>query len=224
MAEIRYVEGHLALWDELIQRHPGLWIDTCASGGRRIDLETLSRSVPLWRSDSQCCGKAMTSWDQVQTAGLSLYVPFHSAGVWGFDPYTFRSVATTGTNLCPDTRSKDFPAEQAKAAIAEAKSLRPFYQGDYYPLLPITLDETQWAGWQFDRPDLGKGFAVFFRRPQSPYTAAEIRLRGIDPKANYEITFVDSKKQATMPGADLAKLCVEIGSARGTMLVLYRKQ
>ncbi len=41
MTEIRYVEGHYAMWDELRARHPGLWIDNCASGGRRIDLETL---------------------------------------------------------------------------------------------------------------------------------------------------------------------------------------
>ena len=39
------------MWDELRRRHPGLWIDNCASGGRRIDLETLTRSLPLWPSD-----------------------------------------------------------------------------------------------------------------------------------------------------------------------------
>ena len=30
---------------------PKLWIDSCASGGRRNDLETLRRAVPLLRSD-----------------------------------------------------------------------------------------------------------------------------------------------------------------------------
>jgi alpha-galactosidase len=168
----------------------------------------------------------MPTWDQVQTAGLSLYVPFHSGGVWAFDPYNFRSIATTGTNLCPDTRAKNFPTEQAKAAIAEAKSLRPFYQGDYYPLLPITLDESQWAGWQFDRPDLGKGFAVFFRRPQSPYTAAEVALRGLDPKATYEVTFCpgyEAKEKKTMTGAELAELTVPIDTARASLLVRYQK-
>jgi len=31
-----------------------LFIDNCASGGRRIDVETMSRSMPLWRSDNTC--------------------------------------------------------------------------------------------------------------------------------------------------------------------------
>jgi len=225
MTEIRYVEGHLAMWDELIERHPGLWIDTCASGGRRIDLETLTRSIPLWKSDTQCCGHALPIQDQVQTAGLSLYVPLHSAGVWGFDPYTFRSVATTGANICPDTRAKDFPTEQAKAAIAEAKALRPLYLGDYYPLTDIGLDDHHWIGWQFDRPELGQGFAVFFRRPGSPYVAVDAGLRGLDPKAPYEVTFAETyepKETKRMTGAELGKLRVEIGTAPGSLLIRYR--
>ena len=51
ITEIRYIEGLYQLWDELRLCHPGLWIDNCASGGRRIDLETVSRSLPLWPSD-----------------------------------------------------------------------------------------------------------------------------------------------------------------------------
>jgi hypothetical protein len=51
MTEIRHVEGYFAYWDELVRRHPNLWIDSCASGGRRNDLETLRRAVPILRSD-----------------------------------------------------------------------------------------------------------------------------------------------------------------------------
>ena len=227
IAEMRYVEGLYTMWDDLRARRPGLWIDNCASGGRRIDLEMISRSLPLWRSDSQCCGHAQPVWDQVQMAGLSLYVPLHQGGCWAFDPYAFRSIATTGANLCPDPRAKDFPADLARAAIAEAKSLRPFYQGDYYPLAPTGLDEGQWCGWQLDRPDLGQGFAVFFRRPKSLYVALEARLRGLDPAATYEVTFAESyepKGKTAMSGADLGRLHVEIPSAPGSVLVRYRKK
>ena len=41
----------LAFTNELRRRHPKVWIDNCSSGGRRIDLETLTRSLPLWPSD-----------------------------------------------------------------------------------------------------------------------------------------------------------------------------
>src|SRR5512136_3398137 len=92
MHEIRHVEGLYALWDELRARHPGLAIDNCASGGRRIDLETVSRSYALWRSDFQDIGvlnlpnplgtSAIAS--QVQTIGLGLYVPFSTNALYSF--------------------------------------------------------------------------------------------------------------------------------------------
>ena len=226
IAEIRYVEGLYTMWDELLRRHPHLFIDTCASGGRRIDLEIISRSLPLWRSDTQCCGREMPTQDQSQIAGLSLYVPLHSGGGWSFEPYAFRSIAMTGVNVCPDTRPKSFPVEQAKAAIAEAKSLRPMYLGDYYPLLPVNVDEGLWCGWQFDRPDLGEGFAMLFRRPASPYTSVDVALRGLDAKAAYDVSMSPAYKVAKskrMTGAELARLRVVIDSAPGSMLVRYRK-
>lgn len=225
MAEIRYVEGLYALWDELLAEHPGLAIDNCASGGRRIDLETISRSYPLWRSDTQCCGHAVPVQDQVQTAGLSLYVPLHAAGAWAFDPYTFRSVATTGTSLCMDTR-KGLDAALAKQAIAEAKALRPFYTGDYYPLLPITTDESHWCGWQLDRPDLGEGIALFFRRPGSPYPAVDAGLRALDAGARYQVSFSETyaeKEKQTLTGAELAHLRVQLTAAPSSVLVKYKK-
>ena len=51
ITENHLVTGYLAYWDELRRRHPNMLIDTCASGGRRNDIETLRRAVPLLRSD-----------------------------------------------------------------------------------------------------------------------------------------------------------------------------
>ena len=52
IAENHYMTGYLAYWDELIRRHPDMMIDSCASGGRRNDLETMRRSVPLHKTDA----------------------------------------------------------------------------------------------------------------------------------------------------------------------------
>ena len=51
ITENHHVTGYLAYWDELRRRHPNMLIDSCASGGRRNDLETMRRAVPLLRSD-----------------------------------------------------------------------------------------------------------------------------------------------------------------------------
>ena len=42
IAEIRYVEGLYRMWDDLLANTPLRFIDNCASGGRRIDLEAPS--------------------------------------------------------------------------------------------------------------------------------------------------------------------------------------
>ncbi|MCX8108227.1 MAG: alpha-galactosidase, partial [Verrucomicrobiae bacterium] len=74
ITEIRYVEGLYAFWDELLTRHPRLIIDNCASGGRRIDLETIGRATPFWRSD----GPRDPIAHQCHTYGLMAWIPFSS--------------------------------------------------------------------------------------------------------------------------------------------------
>ena len=54
MNEMRFIEGHFAFWDALLKQFPKLAILNCASGGRRIDLESILRGQPLWRSDYNC--------------------------------------------------------------------------------------------------------------------------------------------------------------------------
>jgi alpha-galactosidase len=223
ITENHYIEGLYTMWDELRARKPGLTIDNCASGGRRIDIETISRSYPLWRSDTTCAPPVSSAWDQCQTAGLSLYMPLHSAGAWSYDPYAFRSVATTAVVLPGNIWQGDYAFDAAKRATEEVKDLRPLWLGDYYPLLPVNLDESQWCGWQFDRPDLGQGFAMLFRRPKSQYTTVQVALHGLDRKAKYEVTFVDAKKKLMLTGAELATLRVDSDKSPGSVLIKYRK-
>src|SRR6185437_751862 len=90
-----HVEGYLAYFDELRKRFPELLIDTCASGGRRIDLETLRRAVPLWRSDHPFDAVSQ----QGQTYGLSLWVPYFGTAINSSDPYLFRSQMTPAVSL-----------------------------------------------------------------------------------------------------------------------------
>jgi len=86
ITEMRHVEGYLRFWDELHARHPDMLIDTCASGGRRLDLETLRRSVPLWRCDDS----ENPVHNQCQTYGMSYWIPMYGSGTGCNTPYTIR--------------------------------------------------------------------------------------------------------------------------------------
>jgi len=145
IAEARYVEGLYKMWDDLKARHPGLLIDNCASGGRRLDFELLSRSYPLWQSDTQMDMPLQPAWDQAQNAALSLYLPLHSGCLWPFDPYQFRSMATTGLVIAKDLSRNVDQIPQVRRMMEESKSLRPLALGDYYPLTEINSSEQNWC-------------------------------------------------------------------------------
>jgi alpha-galactosidase len=196
LTEIRYVEGHYALWDELRARHPGLWIDNCASGGRRIDLETLMRSVPLWRSDTGC-GPGHADWDQVQALGLAEYVPLFTACAWEPKAYTLRSTATGGAITQFDYLNEKFSVREARAALAEVKENQKFWYGDFYPLTRAALGTETLAAWQLHRADLEAGLVLAFRRSECPYPVLQTGLRGLTPARRYTVEFSDENRQRT---------------------------
>jgi alpha-galactosidase len=227
ITEIRWVEGKYALWDKLLKQNPNLIIDNGNWRYTGPDIESMKRSVGcLTRSETAGPCIAHPEWDQMQTAALNLWVPLHSTLLHGVDAYTFRSAATMGVAIGLDIQSEYFPKDQMKSGIAELKSLRPYRTGNYYPLTDINIDRTQWCGWQFDRPDLNSGFAMFFRRPECPSPVFEARLYGIDPNAEYDVTFsksfeIDAKRR--MAGKELVRCGIEINSLPGSMLVRYHK-
>jgi len=228
IAEIRWVEGLYGLWDGLLRRHPKLMIDNANWRITGPDLEVMSRSVgSLTRSETECGGIPHPGATQVQTAELSLWIPIDMGAANGFDPYVFRSAATSGVGTGLDLRAAFVPLDQVKQGIEELKSLRPYWLGDYYPLTDISLDERAWIGWQFHRPDLKAGFAVFFRRSLSQQPILAAGLQGLDPKASYDVTFArtyDVAKKQTMTAKQLRNMQVEVDTSPGSLLIRYEEQ
>jgi len=195
-----YVQGHLAFWDELKRRNPGLRIDSCASGGRRNDLETMRRAVPLLRSDFQFpdTQKGVMEGNQGHTYGLSAWLPFQGSGVYRYDPYSFRSfyMASFGMGgLTPENKAAQ------KQAYAECSKIAPsMLFGDYYPLTPYSLADDAWIAWQFDRPETGEGCVQAFRRANSPTPFLKLKLLGLNPAKTYEVKDFDQAQKSSFTG------------------------
>lgn len=228
ITEIRQIEGLYAMWDGLLERFPGLEIDNANWRITGPDLEAMRRTIgSLTRSEVTNGGVPNPIADQAHTAELNMWVPFDANILHGADPYNFRSTATTGVAVALDLESPYTPRDELQKAIAETKMLRPYWLGDYYPLTPISLQPDTWCAWQFDRPDLHAGFAMFFRRPKSQQSTFNADLRGIDPKSSYEVTFAetyDAQPKRVMPGAALEHLQVTIQREPGSLLVRYEKK
>jgi len=237
ITEMKYVEGLYELWDELLRRRRGLVIDNCASGGRRIDLETISRSIPLWRSDWQCWPDNDPIGGQTHWMGLSYWVPLHGTGTWGArlngdrrDTYRVRSAYGPAFqfSLFPYAHTgirDDYNWDWHRRMLAEYRRARPLFYGDYYPLTGCSPAGDAWAAMQFHRPDLGEGIVIAFRRPDSPFITAEFRLRGIEPESRYQVENTDSGEIRVEDGALLAGrgLAVTMEQAPDSRVFFYRR-
>lgn len=221
ITEIRHVEGYLALWDELVRRHPGLMIDSCASGGHRNDLETLRRAVPLLRSDYLFDSVGQ----QCHTYGFASWVPYWGTGLIDFDTYSFRSILGLDTTLSCDARRTDLDWELLRKLTAEWQRIAPYFWGDYYPLTPYSLDEAAWIAWQFDRPEQGDGMVQAFRRAESAEPHAKLVLHSLEPNAKYRITGIDSVEHSEMSGETLMGegLPVEMPERPAARILLYER-
>ncbi|HUT90179.1 MAG TPA: alpha-galactosidase [Thermoguttaceae bacterium] len=209
ITENLYVQGHLAFWDKLRRRNPHLHIDSCASGGRRNDLETMRRAVPLLRSDWSVTAFAdaplQREGNQAQTFGLSSWLPWQGAGVPFFlDSYSVRSYYLPGFGMVQNEHwsKSDSKRADVKRGYDEARRVAPLMLGDYYPLTPYSLATDQWIAWQFHRPDLGAGVVQAFRRPDAANDTLTVKLQGLDIEQRYEIENLDGGK-AVHTGNDL---------------------
>ena len=203
IAEIRHIEGLYAFWDSLLLRFPNLRIDNCASGGRRIDLETTSRSTPLWRTDYQY---GEPNGYQCHTYGLNFYLPLHGTAVYKADDYTFRSSISSAVVMnweITGNNSEPIPAMQKR--MQEFKNLRDYFYGDYYPLTSSHLNaqEDQWLAYQLNRPLQKDGIVIGFRRSMNTNASITAKLSGLDEKGIYELYNEDDKSRITKTGREL---------------------
>lgn len=236
ITEIKHVTGYLAYWDELRRRHPTMLIDSCASGGRRNDIETMRRAVPLWRSDYAF----EPIGHQCMTYGLSFWLPYHGTGTvatrnatyYGsgktpVEPYAFWSNVTPSLGFGIDMRVPDLDYPALRRLVSQWREIAPNYYGDYYPLTGWTRDVTAWMAWQFDRSETGQGMVQAFRREKSVYESARFPLRGLEPDASYTVNTLDKPDvKKTFTGRELSELGVPvtIQDQPGAAVIIYARE
>lgn len=224
IAENLHVQGYLAYWDELRRRHKGLIIDSCASGGRRNDLETMRRAVPLHPTDfnyghlpaKQAFHQSLLEWIP--------YFGSNTVPVGKVDPYAIRSGYAMSVTLGYDLRRKDLDCDTLRKLTGEWRSIVELFYGDYYPLTPYSLGEEKWIAWQFHRPKKGDGVVQAFRRTRNAEPVKILRLGGLDPDAKYEITDTDAGTSRTIGGKELTAkgLSVKIKGRGGAVVLTYK--
>ncbi len=171
-----HVQGYLEYWDELRARNPGLIIDSCASGGRRNDIETMKRAVPLHYTD---VGYGKHEIKQKQFRQMHEWIPYFrshnmswdredvekSGGTWTQnDDFSFQNaMVPAATYMTWFDASDDEFARSIAAEKIWRRAARLALQGDYYPLTECRKDRHDWYVCQFDDSDNKCGFIQFIR-------------------------------------------------------------
>lgn len=221
ITEIGYITGLYKFWDALRAEFPDLIIDNCASGGRRLDLETTSRSAPLWRTDYNY-GEPVGY--QCHTYGLNQWLPVHGTGVGNSDNYTYRSSFSYCVTHNWKITSKDFNIIQMQKKLAEFYAVRPYFLEDFYPLTDaedITGNDI-WIAYQLNRPSDCTGYLVAFRRADCKESSRTIRFRGLDSGRTYVLEDQDSGSVVELSAESLAE-GYELRSEQcpGSVLIRY---
>ena len=193
----------------------------CASGGRRIDLETVRRMHVHQKSDYWFDNDV----DQASIWGLSQYLPNHvfMTPLNRMDDYSFHSAMATSLCLGWIADAPDFDQGRARELAERYRRVRHLLTGAWYPLLPYTPDPRAWMAVQYHRPDLGEGMVLVFRHRDSPYQTADLPLHGLDPQATYELYSSGTDKKSTAQGAELMKQwLVTIPQPGASDLITYR--
>jgi alpha-galactosidase len=213
LTETRYVEGLYAMWDELLKRHPRLAIDNCASGGRRIDLETIGRSTALWRTD----WPADAVHKQCHTFGLLSWVPLHMSGgavLKKGNEYEIRSSMTAGLNVELPPGGDAEAMREAKRLIDEYLGIQKYFYGDYYPLTPYSQASDAWLAYQLHLPEEDEGLVVVLKRPQSKIASQMLRLQALQdrepPLYGYAVTHMDTGQTEIFAGKHLTRTGLEV--------------
>ena len=219
------------MWDDIIACTTSFggcaFIDSCASGGGRNDLESMHRAVPLLRSDSD---RATASLRLSMTHSLLRWIPFH--GTSGkelkeikeghMDAYAYRASYLPIFNfksLFAQEPDGDFSA--LKAALAEWKSISPYLLCDFYTLTPWhkEKDTTAFTAFAYYNDEDETGIVLAFRQERCPKDTLTFSFPFAKQGETYELTDEDSGEKIEVSGVGQ----IFFGSPRTAKLFRIKK-
>ena len=221
ITENKCICGHYALWDGIIEfcRNNGkcTFVDSCASGGGRNDIESMRRGIPLMRSDFDRTTSAMRL---SQTSTFCRWIPFHGSSTKdtvgqldtsigaGSSPYVVRASFLPIYNYGEEfTHNKELDYDLMRRNYNEWKSVRHLLTKDMYVLTPWRHhdDKTHWVSYAYDDPDINESVLLVFRMEEAKEDKFTVKLPFAESGAKYELKDADSGKVWTADGEELNK-------------------
>jgi len=231
-----HIQGYYRMWDTLLARNPGIIIDSCASGGRRNDIETMRRSVTLHYTD---VGYGHHPIKLKQHRQMFEWIPY-------FRAHNMNWCAEDGsydkTNRLPDKFSyyaamapaiTDMTAYNASPeGIALAREMQRIWRKaarrmigtDYYPLTECRKSSDDFYAAQFHDPATQEGLLHMVNGATAVETDFLLRLKGLDPDRIYLIHSAEQDQDWEYSGAQLmAGITIAMAKKTGDVWFYKRK-
>lgn len=236
ITENLYVQGHYELWDRIIaycaENGKCTYIDSCASGGGRNDLESMRRGVPFLRSDSD---RTTIALRLAMTTSLTKWLPYtgamakESAGQLtngNTDIYTLR--ATMLPKIAyqaafyheADTLDWDALLQSQE----EWNVYKDYFYYDFYTLTPYydVLNTRYWTAYMYFDGESGKGVLSAFRPVDCVADTCTVKFKGVEADKFYSLRDLDGVNSAEkVSGADLIAGYTITASNPRTAIVIY---
>jgi len=217
ITESKVVDAHYRMWDEIIDcttSYGGCgFVDSCAGGGGRNDLESLRRGVPMLRSDFD---RTSTAIRLSMTTSFNKWIPFCGAinkekgwqldatGV--VDPYVWRAsylpVLNVDSQFVQDPK-QDF--EVLRTGLQEWKRLNKYLLKDFYVLTHWHTEgeNTDFTAYSFFDPEEDKGILLAFRQEGCKESVLPITLPYAVESKLFTITDEDSGEEIRITGEQM---------------------
>ena len=240
VSESRFIDAHYRLWDDILaycaKAGKCTFLDSCASGGGRNDIESLRRAVPFLRSDSD---RARLPLRLSMTTSFCRWIPFNGASTKetlseldpssgkGSDVYAARASYLPIYNMAEAFVHNDrLDYDLMRRNLAEWKSVSGLLVKDFYPLTPWRHGsvDSVWTAFAYDSPEDGDSVVFVFRQPHAAEDRLVLRLPFVDPKAKYSVLDVDAGVSETRLGESLRRgLEVCLAMPRSSRLIRLAK-
>ena len=219
ITENKHIQGYLKFWDDLLMDTPDLWIDSCASGGRRNDIEAMRRAVTLHPTDygygvhpvKQAFQKAWYEWTPYFRSSPSSwddaegnYPEDKTKRCHGFDSYAghcaFAPVTNLGANAMSDDNTFNRALEFSKHwRRASAYTL----QSDFFCLTPVRKSNEDYFAIQFNKEETAEGIIQVIRNTRCELESITVTPSCFENGESYSFEAPETGESFTVSGDEI---------------------
>ena len=241
IGENKAICGHYKLWDKILafcgENGKCTFLDSCASGGGRNDVESMRRGIPFMRSDYDRTSSAMRL---SQTSSFCKWVPFHGSSTKetvhqlaaepgrGTSPYVWRASFLPVMNYSLQfAQNPNIDYELFHKNLDEWHSIKHLLTKDIYVLTPWHHheDTNNWTVLAYDDSDIGESILLGFRMENCAEDTFIAKLPFAEVGTTYTLTNVDTLEVTELDGSVLnSGITLKLDEPKSSVFIKIRRK